>query len=264
MSRQATLVAHIREVAGPAMRFAAWQGSTLPGRRDVQEAPAPAAHAGLRPPRVVVRHDIVDHQPALERARAPPRRRASPASSCARGRHQRGAVAPAPSRNTGHARPPAAARRARRASLDQLRQLVEVLAVDHGVERSAAARLRAPAAPNASFVAWPPRIAADALGAAGLGVLQAELHMVQPGRRPGPADRGRVEQHAGGDEVGVEPGLGGAPRPAPPGRAAPSARRPRDGPAGTPSAAASSKTRAQVGGRQLRPRRASARRGLEQ
>src|SRR5947209_2666621 len=41
-------------------------GQHLAGRRDVEELPAPAAHALLRPQRVIVRHDIVDRLPALE------------------------------------------------------------------------------------------------------------------------------------------------------------------------------------------------------
>ena len=48
----------------PGMVSAAWHGSTRPDGRDVQRAAPPTAHARLRPPRVIVRHDQVDHQPA--------------------------------------------------------------------------------------------------------------------------------------------------------------------------------------------------------
>src|SRR3546814_7582016 len=41
-------------------RFRGVAGQHLAGRRDVEELAAPAAHAGLRPPRVVVGHHVVD------------------------------------------------------------------------------------------------------------------------------------------------------------------------------------------------------------
>ena len=41
-------------------------GQDLAGRRNVEELPAPAAHAFLRPQRVVVRHHIVDGEDALQ------------------------------------------------------------------------------------------------------------------------------------------------------------------------------------------------------
>src|SRR6201988_4113959 len=63
--------------------------------RDVEELPAPAAHALLRPQRVVIRHDIVDGQHALE-----PRLRllddAAGLLDLPHGRHQRGAVFQSP------------------------------------------------------------------------------------------------------------------------------------------------------------------------
>src|SRR3546814_19523442 len=47
-------------------RFRGVAGQPLAGRRDVEELAAPAAHAGLRPPRVVVGHHVVDDQHALQ------------------------------------------------------------------------------------------------------------------------------------------------------------------------------------------------------
>src|SRR3546814_3361951 len=47
-------------------RFRGVAGQHLAGRRDVEELAAPAAHAGLRPPRVVVGHHVVDDQHALQ------------------------------------------------------------------------------------------------------------------------------------------------------------------------------------------------------
>src|ERR1700759_5076418 len=41
-------------------------GQHLAGRRDVEELPAPAAHAFLRPQRVIVWHDVVDGERAPE------------------------------------------------------------------------------------------------------------------------------------------------------------------------------------------------------
>src|SRR5581483_958749 len=38
----------------------------LAGRRDIEELPSPAAHAFLRPQRVVIRHDIVDGENAFQ------------------------------------------------------------------------------------------------------------------------------------------------------------------------------------------------------
>src|SRR3546814_14433671 len=47
-------------------RFRGVAGQHLAGRRDVEELAAPAAHAGLGPPRVVVGHHVVIDQHALQ------------------------------------------------------------------------------------------------------------------------------------------------------------------------------------------------------
>ena len=57
---------------GDALRGVA--GQDLAGRRNVEELPAPAAHAFLRPQRIIVRHHIVDGEHALQPHLAPPRR----------------------------------------------------------------------------------------------------------------------------------------------------------------------------------------------
>ena len=41
-------------------------GQHLAGGRNVEELPAPTAHALLRPQRVVIRHDVIDRQGALQ------------------------------------------------------------------------------------------------------------------------------------------------------------------------------------------------------
>ena len=48
------------------MDFGGVAGQNLPRRRNVEELPAPAAHAFLRPQRVIVRHHIVDGENALQ------------------------------------------------------------------------------------------------------------------------------------------------------------------------------------------------------
>ena len=50
----------------PGMRLGRVAGQHLARRRDVDDAAAPAAHAGLGAPGVVVRHDEVDDEDALE------------------------------------------------------------------------------------------------------------------------------------------------------------------------------------------------------
>src|SRR5690348_16865306 len=46
--------------------FRRMAGQDLAARRDVEELPAPAAHAFLRPQRVIVRYDVIDGQRALQ------------------------------------------------------------------------------------------------------------------------------------------------------------------------------------------------------
>ena len=50
----------------PGDAFGGMAGQDLAGRRDVEELPAPAAHAFLRPQRVIIRHHIVDREHALQ------------------------------------------------------------------------------------------------------------------------------------------------------------------------------------------------------
>src|SRR6478609_7490010 len=57
--------AHRLEVE-PGDALGGMAGQHLAGRRDVEKLPAPAAHAFLRPQRVIVGNDVVDRQPALE------------------------------------------------------------------------------------------------------------------------------------------------------------------------------------------------------
>src|SRR6187200_3690 len=50
----------------PGDGFGGVAGQHLAGRRDIEELPAPATHAFLRPQRVIIRHHKVDGQNALE------------------------------------------------------------------------------------------------------------------------------------------------------------------------------------------------------
>ena len=108
MSRSAP-VAHV--VEGEARDgLGRMAGQHLARRRDVDDAAAPAAHAGLGPLGVVVGHHEIDHEDALQAlARAPPpaRRCAAPARASA----SAPGGSSAPSRSTARAPPRAAARR---------------------------------------------------------------------------------------------------------------------------------------------------------
>ena len=50
----------------PGDAFGGMAGQDLAGGRDVEELPAPAAHAFLRPQRVIIRHHIVDGEHAFQ------------------------------------------------------------------------------------------------------------------------------------------------------------------------------------------------------
>ena len=115
------------------MVSAAWHGSTLPGRRHIQRTACPATHACLRPPRIIVRHDNVDHQSSgiaragrldlLHGAGRPARASASAPGGFA-----------TPIHSIGHGRSPPARRQANAASSTNAVDAVDIGAVDDGID----------------------------------------------------------------------------------------------------------------------------------
>jgi hypothetical protein len=115
----------------PGSVSAAWQGTDLPGRRDVQELAAPAVHAGFRPHSIIVRHDIVDGQYAFQLFA----RRLDGAGrliELAAAGQQRTAILERPGVILRNLDPPGAQRQRH---VDHLGHAGEVLAMDHHVQR---------------------------------------------------------------------------------------------------------------------------------
>jgi hypothetical protein len=90
---------------------------------------------------------------------------------------------------------------------DEVGQAVQVLPVDHGVERQRQAG-GAHDRGEGQLAGMAAGVAADAVGAARFRVLDGELHVVEAGFDQ-LVEAPLVRQHAGGDEVGVEPGRDG-------------------------------------------------------
>ncbi len=116
----------------PLIDSAAWQGQHPPRRRDVDNAARPAAHAGLRELRVVVRHDRVDDDDALVLFARLFDLLGRDHEGFA-GRHQRGAVDQRPGVIL-DVRDLYAARTHLHRKLDHARNVVDVLAVDRAVD----------------------------------------------------------------------------------------------------------------------------------
>ena len=151
-------------------------GQDLAGRRDVEELPAPAAHAFLRPQRVVVRDHIVDRERALK-----PRLRflddATRLLELLECRHQRGAVlqCPAVILHVGDFQPVGVEIDRH---LDDLRQLVQILSVHDGIHRERQIEF---ARPFRDFELLGMRAleTGDTVGADGLVTLKTDLHVGQ-------------------------------------------------------------------------------------
>ncbi len=179
--------------------FGRMAGQDLAGWRHVQVLLAPAAHAGLGVAGVVVRHDIVDHQHALQ-----------PLLCCLdqidrrlglrAGRHQRRPVLERPAIILDMGDLEALGAKLDR-ELDDLVQMVEVLAVHHGVDGQRQAD-RGDLLGERQLLGMAVLVAADPVGALGPAVLDAELEMIEPGIGQA-LELGPVEQDAGGDQVGV-------------------------------------------------------------
>ena len=188
---------------GDALRRMARQN--LPGRRDVEELPAPAAHALLRPQRIIVGHDIVDRQHAFE-----PNLcfldDAAGLLDLLQGRHQRRAVLqrPAVILDVGDFQPVGIEIDCHP---DDVGELVQVLPVHDGIHRQRQIELARPFRGRDLPLV---RVlqSGDAVGDDRLVALEADLHVTESG-----AGQCREfffgKQHRRGDQVGVKPGVGG-------------------------------------------------------
>src|SRR3954451_16233514 len=177
----------------------------LAGRRNVEELPAPAAHGLLRPQRVIIGHDIVDRQPALQ----PLARLLDDAGALVElhhGRHQGGAVLqrPAVILHIGDLEPVGVEIDRH---LDDIRQLVQVLPVHHRIHGERQIELARPFCPF-ELLAVPVFVAADAIGEGFFNAREADLDVPEPGIRKLAQPLAR-QQHRRGDEVGVEADVAG-------------------------------------------------------
>ena len=128
----------------PGMVSAAWHGSTRPDGVTFNERRAPAAHARLRPPRVIVRHDKVDHQ-AARIARADALHLLHRVPDLLARRHQRLAIAQCPAvvLRMGDLHPAGAERCGQ---FHRGGDVVDVGAMDHGIDGERQLQARPPIA----------------------------------------------------------------------------------------------------------------------
>ena len=199
------MLAHVPEFKA-GNRLGRVAGQHLARRRHVERAPAPAADAGLGIAGIVVRHHRVDDDaPVVARAQVLHRRRGTLDLLAAR--HQCGAVLDRPAVVL-HVRDLDPARAEREREIDHVADPVDVGAVHHRVhgERQLV--------PNdlgreCALPGKRPVVAGDAVGGRSVGVLDGDLHMVEPGL--GERAEGLVrDADRGGDEIGVETGGMGA------------------------------------------------------
>ena len=153
-------------------------GQHLAGGRDVEELPAPAAHAFLRPQRVIIRHHIVDGENALQPHGGFLDDAAGLVDLLDR-RHQGGAVLqrPAVILHVGDFQPVGVEIDRH---LDDVGELMQVLAVHDGVDRQRQVEF---ARPFRGFDLLLVRILqpCDAVGHHGLVALETDLHVAEPG-----------------------------------------------------------------------------------
>ena len=158
---------------------AAWHGSTTPDGVTFSERRAPAAHAGLWAPGVVIGHHRIDHQPAGVA------RPAMASMSCQRAvdllprRHQRGTVAQGPAviLRVGDLDAPGAQRGR---EIDQFAHPSDVGAVDDGVDRQRHVQA-GDSLGEAQLAGVSAVVASDAVGGDGVGILDRQLDVVQAG-----------------------------------------------------------------------------------
>src|SRR3954451_21688814 len=180
-------------------------GQHLAGRRDVEELAAPAAHALLRPQRVIIGHDIVDRQPALQ-----PLARffddAVPLVELRHRRHQGVAFLqrPAVILDVGDLEPVGVEIDRH---LDDIRQQMQVLPVHHRIHGERQIELARPFC-DFELLAVSVFVTADAIGEGFFNALEADLDMAEPGigKLAQPLAR---QQHGRGDEIGVEADIAG-------------------------------------------------------
>lgn len=170
-------------------------------RGDIDEALAPAAHAGFGLARVVIGRDEIDRQAVAELASRGFHRVDGGQQLLAAG-HQRSAVAQAPAVVLGVRHLDALGLPFQR-QRDHPGHAFGVMAVQYRVDRQ---RQAAGADRGGEFALFGQAVAVagDAVGAGRIHVLHAQLHMFQPGRL-------QLVQHwlaasdAGGDQVAVQP-----------------------------------------------------------
>ena len=180
-------------------------GQGLARWRDVHELPRPTAHAGLGPARIVIGHDVVEYQAAFQLLSRALDDLGRLFELLARG--QQGlpvAVGPAVILHVGDLD---AVRVELQRQIDHGLQVMQVLAVHHHVQGE---RQACPAHElgGGDLLLVAAGVAADAVAAAGLAVLEGDLHVVQPCVGQG-RDPRLVEQHRRGDQVGIEPAVAG-------------------------------------------------------
>ena len=112
---------------------------------------------------------------------------------------------PAPSRSTAHARPRAGRRPRSSASSISAGRRSQVLPVHHGVQRQRQPGLRAPAARPPACAACAPAMPPMRSAPAASASCTESCTWSSPASASARHQR-RVQQHAGGDQVGVEPG----------------------------------------------------------
>ncbi len=153
-------------------------GQHLARRRDVEELPAPAAHAFLRPQRVIIRHHKVDGQNALE----PDLGFLDDAAGLLhlfQGRHQRRAVfqCPAVILHIGDLEPVGVEIDRH---LDDVGQLMQVLPVHHRIDRQRQVQFAGPFC-DLQLLLMRLLQPGDAVGDSGLVALKADLDVAEPG-----------------------------------------------------------------------------------
>ena len=174
---------------------------------DVQEATAPASHAGLGVPRVIVGHHGVDHEYALQTLRGLRHHFCRPLE-LRPGRHEGGPVreCPAVVLNLGHFD---AAGADLHGQIQDLFEAVDVPAVHDRVQRERDPRFANPPG-RQQFFGVGPRSSGDAVALFAAGVLEAELHVLESRAAERIHHRG-VEENTRGDQVRVQADAGRVP-----------------------------------------------------
>lgn len=176
-------------------------GQHIPARRNIDEALAPAAHAGLGLTRVVIGSDEIDCQAVAELATRGVHRVDGGHQLLAAG-HERSAITQAPAVVLGVRHFDALGLPFQR-QRDHARHALGVMTVQHRVDRQRQAA-RAYGCSEVALLRQAIAVARDAVGAGWIHVLHAQLHVFQPGCL-------QLVQHrlaasdTGGDQIAVQP-----------------------------------------------------------